>query len=242
MLVSICLGANVCGRDGKLYPIAIRSIARQFGDLVFSSGYSIAAVVGAGGAAKKHRHYVEKYARNAPDLDQVAIEASRVNALLLIAALRVLGVPTNPSPFESMKETLSYLRLGEKEIKYSRVAVLGGLEPNMTSDSTAAKIAVRMRSSLLIVSTRGGVFAKDPDTKLREGSRMLRSVDRSYLESLLASMPENHVFDSQTCKILLSINNNSNQKEAYFGVTGYKHISKIRRVSSNARFFTRILL
>jgi uridylate kinase len=240
-VVTYGLGATISNKDGTIDLTAVRSIAEQFKSLVIPArskkeGLQIVAVVGAGGLGRSYQEFASEQIRDRHKkdeggyLDRIGIMASRVNALLLASVIRSLSVVTNAKIPETNIEVARYLSDGFE------CTVLGGIEPGMTSDSTAARIAQENKGPLVIVSTVGGIYSDDQKNastarndkeRMRveqPGARMLQRIDRSYLKGIISLGAEkekkSHVLDPQTSKILLE---NKNQKMKAI-VTGYPNI------------------
>lgn len=113
----------------------------------------VIAVVGGGALAREYIKYGEKLGLTEEAQDWLAIEVSRLHALLFTLKLNgyeKLDVST------SVEEVLESLR--ERNI-----IVLGGLKPGMTTDSVAALISKRVDAKLLVKATdQEGIYTKDP--------------------------------------------------------------------------------
>lgn len=218
------LGATFSNRDGRIDIGAMSSIAKQFKELLwdFRSKIVIVAVVGAGGLGRQYVNFARENVSKAADFDAIGIEASHVNALLFSSALRKSGVLTNASIPQSAASLAHYLSDDRFEC-----VVLGGLEEGMTSDSTAATIALENGNSMLvIVSTVGGIFSLS-SKDMRQHTEILQSVDRVYLKKIIRSRPKEHVLDVQTCEILLS----RKAKGMYAIATGYQNILQVTKAA-----------
>ncbi len=236
--VTFSLGATISNKDGTIDVNAISSIVRQFRSLLsYSKQIQITAVVGAGGLGRNYVEFAQNHLRKGADLDSIAIRASRVNALLLASAVRNSLIVTNARIPESMVEVNHYLSDGFE------VVILGGIEPGMTSDSTAATIAQVHKGPLVIVSTVGGIFG---DSRKENGqSVILSKVDRSYLRRRIFSKVTEHVLDVKTSRILLK----KKSKGMKVLVTGYpnilnatKNLLSIKGKGTVIKGATRILL
>jgi uridylate kinase len=136
----------VAGQD----PEVLRQYARTLKELCES--HKVYVVVGGGRIA---RDYIEK----ARDLgaseifcDQLGIGATRLNAMLLAAALGGVAPEDIPCTYSQAAES-----------PYP-VVVMGGLCPGQTTDAVAALLAERVRADRLIVATSvEGVYASDPE-------------------------------------------------------------------------------
>jgi uridylate kinase len=243
ILVVFSLGATISNRDGSIDPDALSSMAKQFKELLsrFQSKFRIVAVAGAGGLGREYSQFAKDNVGKKTNLDAIGIEASRVNALLFSSALRRFDVVTNASIPQSSAGLTNYLSNDGFDC-----VVTGGVEEGMTSDSTAASIAVGHAHSLLvIVSTVGGIFS-EPDKKsnVEQHRETLPSVNRAYLKKITKTWPKEHVLDFQTCQMLLS----RKAKGMNAIVTGYKNIFEATNAAftskkkSSIRGATRILL
>jgi uridylate kinase len=243
ILVVFSLGATISNRDGSIDAHALSSMAKQFKELLakFQSKFRIVAVAGAGGLGRTYSQLAKDNIRKKTNLDAIGIEASRVNALLFSSALRRFDVVTNASIPHSSSGLANYLSNDGFDC-----VVTGGLEEGMTSDSTAASIAVGNAHSLLvIVSTVGGIFL-EPDKKsnVKQPREILPSVNRAYLQKITKTQPKEHVLDLQTCRVLLS----RKAKGMNAIVTGYKNIFEATNAAltskkkSSIKGATRILL
>ena len=218
-IVTFSLGATISNRDGTIDVKAVSSIAQQFRSLLsYSKQIQITAVVGAGGLGRNYVEFAQSHLRKGADLDSIAIRASRVNALLLASVVRNSLIVTNARIPESMVEMNRYLSDGFEAV------ILGGIEPGMTSDSTAATISQMHKGPLVIVSTAGGIF--DDSRKEKGQSVILSKVDRSYLRRRISSKITEHVLDDKTSRILL----NGRSKGMKVLVTGYPNILNATKV------------
>lgn len=213
-ILTFSLGETISNKDGIIDTRAVSSVAEQFKRLVsLSEKVQIIAVAGAGGLGRDYIQFARAHLQKKADLNQVAIRASQVNALLLASVLRNSSILTNAEIPETLVDVDSYLSSGFEAI------VLGVLQPSLTSDSTAASIAQRNdRSPLVIVSTAGGILEGSEHAHRQKS--ILPKVDRSYLRWIIRSEPKEHVLDSQICKILLS----KKSKGMKVLVTGYSNI------------------
>lgn len=240
IFVTYSLGATISNKDGSIDTSAIQSICEQFKRLISESSRRIRIIsaVGAGGLGRDYAKFASdhlKLPKSARSI--IGIKASHVNASLFAESLRNMGVVTNAVIPTSIEQANSYLKSSD-----FRVVVLGGLEQSMTCDSTAATIAKLSSNypNFVIVSTAGGILFESP----REGSkkRILPMIDSLYLKSVLKSKPKEHVFDIQTCKILLA---KSSRNKALgmmkVAVTGYPNILQVTRDLLRAKKNTTVI-
>jgi uridylate kinase len=95
-------------------------------------------------------------------LDLMGIRATRINAMLLSAAI---GEDANSFPPASYSHAI-------KEGKKSRIVVMGGTRPSRTTDGVSARLAEKVRAKRLVnASNVDGVYTKDPK-RHRDARRM----------------------------------------------------------------------
>ncbi len=147
MILVYSLGGSIlAGRDAQ----QLREYARALKDL--AEEHKIFVVVGGGRIA---REYIEK-ARSlgASELfcDQIGIGATKLNAMLLVAALGDAAPEEIPSSYSEAAESSH------------RIVVMGGLSPGQTTDAVSAMLAERVHADKLIIATSvDGVYTADPE-------------------------------------------------------------------------------
>jgi len=147
MILVYSLGGSIlAGRNTKSlseYAEALKRLAKE---------NKIFVVVGGGKIA---REYIEKArALGASELfcDFIGISATKLNALLLVAALGDAAPQEIPSTYSDAAESLH------------RIVVMGGLSPGQTTDAVSAMLAERVHADKLIIATSvDGVYTADPE-------------------------------------------------------------------------------
>jgi uridylate kinase len=147
MILVYSLGGSIlAGRDAqslKEYAAALKQLSQE---------HKIFVVVGGGRIA---REYIEKArALGASELfcDQIGIGSTKLNAMLLVAAL---GDVAPEEISASYSEAASYLH---------RIVVMGGLSPGQTTDAVSAMLAERVHADKLIIATSvDGIYTADPE-------------------------------------------------------------------------------
>jgi len=147
MILVYSLGGSIlAGRDTKSlseYAKALKELAAE---------HKIFVVVGGGKIA---REYIEKArALGASELfcDQIGIGATKLNALLLVAALGDAALQEIPGSYNQAAESLH------------RIVVMGGLSPGQTTDAVSAMLAERVHADRLVIATSvDGVYTADPE-------------------------------------------------------------------------------
>jgi uridylate kinase len=147
MIFVYSLGGSVlAGKDPK----SLEAYAKTLKDL--SKAHRIFVVVGGGKIA---REYIEKArALGASEIfcDSIGIGATKLNALLLIAALGDAAPQDIPATYSEAAQSSS------------RIVVMGGLSPGQTTDAVSALLAERVRADRLIIATSvDGVYTADPE-------------------------------------------------------------------------------
>lgn len=135
-------------------------------------GHSLGVVVGGGEIARSYIASAKAAGLPNRDQDLVAIQASRLNAVLV--GLR-LGIRT-PVP-TTIGRMVSRLARGG-------LAVMGGLKPGITTDTVAALLAEAWGADLIIkASDQEGVYTADP--RIDGSATLLRSISYPRLNEIL---------------------------------------------------------
>ena len=142
-------------------------------------GYRLAVVVGGGPVARAYIAAAREAGANRALQDMLGIEAARLNARLLAAALHPDAYPEPP---RSIWEALEAAATG-------RIVVAGGFQPGQSTAGVAALLAEALGADLLVLATTvDGVYTADPrrspGAKLipRLGYRDLRGVLEQSVE------------------------------------------------------------
>ena len=126
---------------------------RDFATILQGSEKKVYVVIGGG---KLARHYISIARELGCDegfLDEIGIDATRLNARLLIAAL---GTDAYPVPAKNFDESV----IRGREFRF---VIMGGTHPGHTTDGVAAMLAERLRAERLIIATNvRGVYTADP--------------------------------------------------------------------------------
>jgi len=134
-------------------PDELKNFAKSLMDLAID--HQIFVVVGGGKIAREYIEKARALAASEAFCDLLGIGATKLNAMLLIAAL---GRAAAPEPAESYAGALLASAPG-------RIVVLGGMAPGQTTDAVAALLAEYVGADKLIVATSvDGVYSADPET------------------------------------------------------------------------------
>ncbi|WP_457620610.1 UMP kinase [Methanopyrus sp.] len=134
------------------------------------SGLKICAVVGGGPTARRYINIARNLGAPETLLDELGITVTRLNAMLLGAALGLHDLNVPGSPVEAARM-----------VRRDGVAVCGGTHPGHTTDAVAAMVAELLEGPLVIVTNVDGVYDKDPS---EPGARKLRELKPEDLEEL----------------------------------------------------------
>ena len=144
MKLVLSLGGSMLGRD------RIKDYARVIGEI--ARRHKIFVVVGGGKLARELIETARSLGANEALCDYIGIEATRINAMLLAAAIKE-APKIAPRDFEEAR------RLS----KTYDVVVMGGTFPGHTTDATAALLAEYVGADLLMIATSvDGVYSADP--------------------------------------------------------------------------------
>lgn len=116
------------------------------------AGRSVGVVVGGGQVARSYIASAKELGMPRELQDMVAIEASRLNAKLVGMELGVKRVST----------TIQGMTI---ELEKSKLGVMGGLRPGITTDTVAAILSDAWHADLLVkASDQDGIYTADPRT------------------------------------------------------------------------------
>nr|QNO51566.1 uridylate kinase [Methanosarcinales archaeon ANME-1 ERB6] len=131
---------------------SIKQIAEVLEEIAKS--YSLYIVTGGGKIARERIKIARELGANETICDYIGIALTRVNAKLLISALR----NAHPEPFSAYNEVA-----GAGAEEEARIAVMGGVSPGYTTDAVAAILAEYVNADLFIdVTSVDGVYDVDP--------------------------------------------------------------------------------
>jgi len=152
-------------------------------------------VVGGGGEA---RHYIDIARALGIDegtSDEIGILVTRLNATLLIAALRNAAYP---KVAESHAEAKKFAEAG-------KIVVMGGITPGQTTDAVAAVLAERVQADVFInVTSVDGIYSADPK-KVKNATRYETLTPQQLLTivgSIALTAGSNNVLDIVAARIV----------------------------------------
>ena len=129
------------------------------------------------GGGKIARHYISNARSSGADestLDELGIEISRLNAKLLIYALKDKAYPHPPTTLPEVKNA----------VESGLIVVAGGLHPGQSTNGTAALIAEKIKASEFLNATDvNGIYDSDPNKNKK--AKMFKRIDLKDLRNLL---------------------------------------------------------
>ncbi|MFX1296182.1 MAG: UMP kinase [Promethearchaeota archaeon] len=188
-------GSLLLDEEGQIKINEIKQIVKNI-ELILEEGHEIIVVVGGGTEARKYISAMRVIGASESFCDDIGIRISRVNARLLISALKGLIYPIPPRTFE---ETL-------QAISTCRIVVLGGLIPGQSTNAVAAILAELIGANILInVTDVDGIYNTDP--KKDPNAKKYDEITLGQLYSLIDKPGANYagkyeLFDFLALKII----------------------------------------
>ncbi len=136
-------------------------------------GHNLAIVVGGGKTARKYIEAMRKLNASDAICDLMGIKVAKLNAYLLISAIKENVYPKAP---DTLEEAVSMFSLG-------KIVVIGGLQPGQSTNAVAALLAEAIGASILInATTVDGVYTAPPGTP---GAKKLEKVTTEQLMEIV---------------------------------------------------------
>jgi len=162
--------------SGKVFGMDNAKIIQNYADFLIKISKICQPVVIAGGGVIA-RHYIS-HARNfnvdESTLDELGIEISRLNAKLLIYALKNKAYSHPPTTLQEVKHA----------VNDGLIVVAGGLHPGQSTNGTAALIAEKIKAEQFLNATDvDGVYDMDPN-KFKKAKKF-KSIELKNLKNIL---------------------------------------------------------
>lgn len=192
MAVVLSIGGSCVNPDGRP---DVKFIAGMAG-LIEKSGEKFGIVVGGGSVARAYAAAARELGASEFDADEIAIISTRQNALLLLEAMRGFAYPSVLTNFIDAK----------KASFHSRVVVMGGTIPGITTDTDAVLLAEAIGAKRLVnISNVSGIYESDP--KKNPNAKKFERMGYDELAALGAASDRrmagtNFVFDMLACRLL----------------------------------------
>ncbi len=153
-----------------------RALVKEYAAILRSLDERAVIITGGGSTARTYIEVARELGAGNYTLDLIGIEASRLNAWLMIAGL---GDEAYPKPAESLAELLAAL-------SYKRKVVMGGLQPGQSTATVAALAAEAVGARALInCANIDGIYDDDP--RRNPNARRIPVVKASELAAILRS-------------------------------------------------------
>ena len=131
-------------------------------------------VAGGGPIARRYINYARSSGADESSLDELGIDISRLNAKLLIFALKHRAYPHPPTTLQEIRNA----------VDSGVIVVTGGLHPGHSTNGTAALIAEKIKASAFLNATDvAGVYDLDPN-KYKD-AKMYRRIELKKLRNML---------------------------------------------------------
>ena len=162
--------------SGKVFGMDNAKIIQNYADFLIKISKICQPIVIAGGGVIA-RHYIS-HARNfnvdESTLDELGIEISRLNAKLLIYALKNKAYSHPPTTLQEVKHA----------VNDGLIVVAGGLHPGQSTNGTSALIAEKIQAEQFLNATDvDGVYDMDPN-KFKKAKKF-KSIELKNLKNIL---------------------------------------------------------
>ncbi len=162
--------------SGKVFGIEDTKLLKDYATFLVKISKVCQPIIVAGGG-NIARHYISNARSSGADestLDELGIEVSRLNAKLLIYALKNKAYPHPPT-------TLPEVR---RAVDSGLIVVAGGLHPGQSTNGTAALIAEKTKASEFLNATDvDGIYDSDPNKNKK--AKKFRRIELKKLRNLL---------------------------------------------------------
>ena len=162
--------------SGKVFGVENIKILKDYARFLVKLSKTDQPIIVAGGG-KIARHFISHARSSGADestLDELGIEISRLNAKLLIYALKDKAYPHPPT---SLKEAKNAVDSG-------LIIVAGGLHPGQSTNGTAALIAEKVKSVQFLNATDvKGIYDSDPNKSKK--AKLFKTIELKKLRGML---------------------------------------------------------
>jgi len=162
--------------SGKVFGVENIKVLKDYARFLVKLSKTHQPIVVAGGG-KIARHFISHARSSGADestLDELGIEISRLNAKLLIYALKNKAYPHPPT---SLKEAKNAVDSG-------LIVVAGGLHPGQSTNGTAALIAEKVKAVTFLNATDvKGIYDSDPNKSKK--AKLFKTIELKKLRGML---------------------------------------------------------
>lgn len=162
--------------SGKIFGMDNTKILKDYATFLVRISKICQPVIVTGGG-KIARHYISHARSSGADestLDELGIEVSRLNAKLLIYALKNKAYPHPPTNLQEVRHA----------VDSGLIVVTGGLHPGQSTNATAALIAEKIQAAEFLNATDvDGIYDSDPNKN--KNAKKFKRIDLKSLRRLL---------------------------------------------------------
>jgi len=162
--------------SGRIFGIDNVKVLKDYAEFLVKISKVCQPIIIAGGG-NIARHYISHARSSGADestLDELGIEISRLNAKLLIYALKNKAYSHPPTTLQEVRHA----------VDDGLIVVTGGLHPGQSTNGTAALIAEKVQAEQFLNATDvDGVYDKDPN-KFKNAKKFQR-IDLKNLKNML---------------------------------------------------------
>ena len=162
--------------SGRIFGIDNVKILKDYAEFLVKISKICQPIIVAGGGTIA-RHYISHARSSGADestLDELGIEISRLNAKLLIYALKNKAYSHPPTTLQEVRHA----------VDDGLIVVAGGLHPGQSTNGTAALIAEKVKAEQFLNATDvDGVYDMDPN-KFKQANKF-KSIEMKNLKSML---------------------------------------------------------
>ena len=162
--------------SGRIFGIDNVRVLKDYAEFLVKISKVCQPIIVAGGG-NIARHYISHARSSGADestLDELGIEISRLNAKLLIYALKNKAYSHPPTTLQEVRHA----------VDDGLIVVTGGLHPGQSTNGTAALIAEKVQAEQFLNATDvDGVYDKDPNKF--KNAKKFRRIDLKNLKNML---------------------------------------------------------
>jgi len=175
----VFLNSKSKGKDDRLR--RIKEISELL-DSLNRTGHKIIAVAGGSAIAREYIEIGRKFKADEATLDQIGIQASRLNARILTISCK----ESDPRISDDLNEIVSMANSG-------RIVITGGLFPGQSTNAVAALIAEKFKADILINTTSvENIYSSDPKKKGTKNKKLTK-YDKIHVDKLEKILKQNNV-------------------------------------------------
>ena len=162
--------------SGKVFGMNNTKLLKDYSTFLVKLSKTHQPIIVAGGG-NIARHYISHARSSGADestLDELGIEVSRLNAKLLIYALKNNAYPHPPTTLQEVRHA----------VDSGQIVIAGGLHPGQSTNGTAALIAEKVNASEFLNATDvDGIYDSDPNKNKK--AKKFKRIELKKLRSLL---------------------------------------------------------